>query len=220
MHPRLCPDLGQKAPGAPDPALADELSARGLVHADAFWTPLHGGRTNRVWRVEGGGQTLALKIYSAGAGNPVFPNDAGAEAQVLRAMAGQGVAPELLHVLDTAQGPCLIYTRIAEDGQTENIALLFAVLARVHACSAPDGLRAAYGGSAAILEQVTALLAGDESPAAVDLRAMRPAGTVPPSGRRALLHGDPCEAPISVKCWMPLSEGRKDGDESCVRCSA
>jgi hypothetical protein len=30
----------------------------------------------------------------------------------------------------------------------------------------------------------------------------------------------PCEAPISVKCWMPLSEGRKDGDKSRVRCSA
>jgi len=30
----------------------------------------------------------------------------------------------------------------------------------------------------------------------------------------------PSEAPISVKCWMPLSEGRKDGDKSRVRCSA
>ena len=30
----------------------------------------------------------------------------------------------------------------------------------------------------------------------------------------------PCEAPISVKCWIPLSEGRKDGDKSRVRCSA
>ncbi len=30
----------------------------------------------------------------------------------------------------------------------------------------------------------------------------------------------PCEAPISVKSWMPLSVAGKDGDKSRVGCSA
>lgn len=76
-------------PADPAPPAALRRALAGLVDPGARWTPLAGGRVNRLWRVG----EVVVKRYDPRAASPLFPNDPDAEAAALAAFAPAGLAP-------------------------------------------------------------------------------------------------------------------------------
>jgi aminoglycoside phosphotransferase (APT) family kinase protein len=162
------------------------LAEAGLA-TGGTWTPLRGGRTNRLWRSAEAG--LVCKLYS-GAASPLFPNDPEAEALALRALAGRQIAPALVARARTAEGAVLVYRH--EDGtagaaEVEEVARL---LRRLHGMAAPGGLPAKDDP----LAQGDAMLRG--LPEAAALAALRPAPVATTPTPPVFLHGDPVPANI------------------------
>jgi thiamine kinase len=81
------------SPCLTDPPAALKIAVEAtlpLLHRFA-WTPLSGGRVNRLWRVG----TMVIKLYNLQGASPLFPNDPKAEALALRFVAPTGLAPKL-----------------------------------------------------------------------------------------------------------------------------
>ena len=178
----------------PLPALKRQLVEMRLVPECAEWTPLEGGRSNRLWRVQRSSGDIVVKLYIAGTATPLFANDAGAEAKVLAHLKDTGLAPAPVHNGSLSSGSILIYAY--QDGLNwragpEQPAK---VLKTLHQLSVPSGLRTLPGapdGSRALLDQTFAILKMIPVDLAADIQKLRPVGSVPPSGIRQILHGDP-----------------------------
>ena len=186
-------------PDRPQPGPADaaakqvqaHLAQAGLIPAQARLWPLSGGQTNRLWRVETATGDLVVKLYATTPGNPLFTNDPAAEAALLRHLEGTGLAPRLHAALDTPSGPVLLYAHVGGTPWRDDPLPVARALARLHPLPPPPSLAAAPDGSAALTRQTRAILDLCDPAAARPLRRLEPAGSVPPSGEAALLHGDP-----------------------------
>lgn len=166
------------------------LAAQGVPLPARPWMALAGGRTNRVWQVGAGAGALVVKLYDTAAQSPLFPNLPGAEAAALRALAGQGIAPELVAAFDTPFGPCLVYAHVPGARWSAGTAEVAQLLMRLHALPAPKGLRGLDSGSAALVAQTHAILRACSGKIADDLRALQPEAQVPPAQQLCFLHGD------------------------------
>lgn len=148
--------------GAPPPDLvAHWTQETPLAPADATWTALHGGRTNALWRVDGGGRSFVVKLFRPGSDTPLFPNNPAAETAALKALAGSGLAPDLVAFERTGAGPSLVYAHVT--GQvwrpSDGPGVVAEALARLHASPAPDTLPATPGGAEYLLAQGRQILA-------------------------------------------------------------
>lgn len=174
--------------------LAANLLRTGHVRADARWTMLDGGRTNRLWHVDDPRGPRVVKLYDTNAATPLFRNDPAAEALVLSALHETGLAPRLIGVIATERDPILIYRH--QPGHawrtgTEPVARTLKVL---HATVLDDDLRTlprAPDGSAALMRQAHEILSGLTAAQARQLPPPVSMPDVPPSGLLCLLHGDP-----------------------------
>ena len=175
------------------PRIARDPAILKWVPPGARWGRLHGGRTNRTWRVEGGTTALVVKLYARAGDTPLFPNDPGAEFAALRHLEGQGLAPQPLALAQTVDGPCLIYRHVAgQQGQVAPVAMGKA-LRRLHGIAPPHGLRPLPGGSAAIMAQARRILA--DCAKGTHLQALCPdLPDIPAASRPVFLHGDPVPA--------------------------
>ena len=180
------------------------LVARGLIDPAAAWRRLSGGRTNLTWAVGDGRNAVVCKLYRDGRASPLFANSPAAEQAALQALAGTGLAPDLLASLDTAFGPVVLYRHIPGDtwrGATDTVARLLATL---HAHPAPASLPAKPMEFEAILAQGDEMLAELGHINGATLRALRPepedAGQVAP----VFLHGDPVPANIVMGPNAPV----------------
>ena len=164
----------------PDPALLREVSsALSLPLRD--WTPLAGGRSNRVWR----SGDVVLKQVLPDTGTPLFPNDPKAEVAALRALSPL-LVPQLL-----AEGAgWFAYAHVPGRAWTNDPVPVARLLAEVHATPAPKGMRLLPMGGQAIAEQALGFGATGlpECPVIDD----------PGPTSRALVHGDPVPANIVV----------------------
>ncbi|RKT32379.1 phosphotransferase family enzyme [Roseovarius halotolerans] len=182
----------------PEP-LAQTLADAGVLPEGCAWTPLAGGRTNRLWLVSPpSGAAAVVKLYTRAAPNPLFPNDPAVELRLLRHLSGHGIAPHPLYFGETPAGICLVYAHLPGAPWVRGAYLAAATLKRLHAIAPPPGLRNAPDGSLALSEQTEAILARCKSHAARAAEALRPRQEVPALGRAALLHGDPVPANIVV----------------------
>ncbi|GKY86704.1 aminoglycoside phosphotransferase family protein [Sinisalibacter aestuarii] len=158
----------------------------------ANWTALSGGRTNAVWRVQTPAGALVVKLYRADAATPLFANDPEAEAASLAALAGTGLAPDLVATALTPQGPSLVYSHIAGRPwqAADNPSLVAEALARLHARALPDGLPMRPPGADRLRAEALAML-DDLGPQGAALAALRP-GALPDPGDAppAFIHGD------------------------------
>lgn len=178
----------------PLPALRRDLVDMGLVPAASMWTPLEGGRSNKLWRVESHAGNLVVKLYADGAATPLFANDARAEAIVLEHLKGTGLAPTPIYHADFPVGSVLIYTHQEGVNWRAGPEQAAKVLKGLHSFpvlppivelpTAPDG-------SLALLEQTDAILGLIPAHLVTEVRRLRPEGDVPPSGVCCILHGDP-----------------------------
>lgn len=99
------------------------------------WRALAGGRTNAVWAVPSPGGALVVKLYRNAAATPLFGNDPDAEQASLTALAGTGLAPDLIATGHTPAGRSIVYAHVA--GRTwrngDDPVPVARALARLHA---------------------------------------------------------------------------------------
>ena len=179
------------ADGAPPPEGLRRAAERALGGA-AGWTPLRGGRSNRLWRVRAPGGEAVVKLYT-GAPTPLFENDPAKERAALDALSRTGLAPRALASLRTAAGPALIYGHVVSGGSPPEAEALLRALRAVHAVRPPVGLRRAVSGSAALRARLARLAAEGAVPPALRRLAAR-APDLPPVAAPLFLHGDPTPA--------------------------
>lgn len=171
--------------------LSRALAARGYDVVAAPWTKLVGGRTNSSWKVKLQDQSIVVKLFSSRITNPLFPNDPKGEVTALRHLAGLDLAPAYVDDFFTEHGHCLIYLHVPGQPWKEESSQIAKVLYRVHCLTGPVDLRKAPDGNRAIEHQTMKILAQCSKPRAERLLALRPEGSIPPSGRVCFLHGDP-----------------------------
>ncbi len=169
----------------PDHAPPDHL--RIAVHAACPglaglpWRPEAGGRVNRLWRV---GAAMVKQVRAEGA-SPLFPNSAAVEAEALRRLAPQGLAPRLL----AAGEGWVAYARVPGRAWRAGPQVAARTLHALHLLpAAGTGLpfRDAAMGSAAVLAQAGAIAAACGGP----VPPPPPDPGVPAPARRGLVHGD------------------------------
>lgn len=134
---------------------------------------------------------MVVKLFGAGSGNPLFPNDPALEVASLRHLEGTHLAPVWLDDFPTDAGYCVVYRHVAGQSWQAGAAEIATLLHRVHGLTGPGHLRMAPDGSAALVRQTEAILAQCAPSSAETLRKLQPARGIPPSGRRCFLHGDP-----------------------------
>jgi Ser/Thr protein kinase RdoA (MazF antagonist) len=187
--------------GPPQAQLAQELIAAGHLSERALWQPLGGGRTNQVWFVSDKQCHRVVKLYTEGAGTPLFPNNPQAEALVLEVLADCSLSPRPLFSGVMSAGPVLIYEHQDGSPWRHDTALAARGLKALHSLPPVTRLAAlpsAPDGSAALVAQTMAILAQLPPEQAAPLIAVRPGDAVPPSHLRVLLHGDP--VPDNLVC--------------------
>lgn len=101
--------------GAPPVSLVAYWQAQAsvLIPPGDKWRALAGGRTNAVWSVPSPGGALVVKLYRAAAATPLFGNDPDAERASLTALAGSGLAPDLIATGHTPAGRSIVYAHVA-----------------------------------------------------------------------------------------------------------
>lgn len=157
--------------------------------ATAEWRALFGGRTNSAWQVsDGQAPSAILKLYRSAANNPVFPNDADAEAQLLQHLEQEDIAPKLIARFDCEMGQCTLYTAIPGTPWKEGVLSVAKLMRHLHALAPPENLRRLPDGSDAILQNAESILNRCER--ADHIRAFRPELKVAPGQHCALLHCD------------------------------
>ncbi|MFA5580758.1 MAG: aminoglycoside phosphotransferase family protein [Paracoccaceae bacterium] len=166
------------------------------VASSSRWVALAGGRSNRSWCIDG---RLVCKLFRPERATSLFPNDSVAEARVLTALAGTGLAPRLVGDVETYVGHCLLYHYVRGAPLAASRDAFFragAALRRLHCQPIPGGLRVLRRDVAAIIEQAQALLAECESKAASALMQNPPSGGCADDPSGVFLHGDPVPANI------------------------
>lgn len=173
----------------------DALRRQGLLtdRADPTVTPLAGGFWNDVFRVRGAGIDWVVKHYRAGKGESLFPILPDAEASVLSALSGFGVAPDPVAFF-RAGAPALVYQYWPGTPWREDVLPVADLLRRLHAVPTEglQGFRPLPIGLEEILAQgddlLRAILRDD---LAARLRLLRPTPVDGPSLRRpSLVHTD------------------------------
>ncbi len=169
------------------PALAEA----GLIPARAAWTPLSGGRTNKVWRVSAGGEDLVCKYSVKDSSNPLFPNFPESEYRCLRDLSGSGLLPELRGRAGVPGGVALVYGFVPGDRWRAGAADVARLLSCLHQLPPPRGLRRPATGSSGLREHALGILGLCRSPCAAWLASLEPRCGRFDGARRCLVHGDP-----------------------------
>lgn len=158
--------------------------------ARARFTPLSGGRTNRLWRFGCGGADHVCKLYRPDAATPLFPNDPRAEALALAAAGTAGLSPAFCFALSCESGAAIVYNYLEANSCRPDPSDVARALARLHELPPPAGLTARPSGAAAILEQGDAMLRELSQPEAGALARLRPVPVATGAAESVFLHGD------------------------------
>jgi thiamine kinase len=182
--------------GPPPGSLVRTLSAAMRLSPLAIWSPMAGGRTNRVWHLhdpdlDTPSGPWIVKLYTADAATPLFRNDPQAELAILHAVSCHELAPDPVMSAQTVDGDFLVYRYVEGEPWQEGAENAARTLRVLHATEDPPVMPLAPDGSAALVAQTLGILDAIKDPRGDDLRGLQPRQQVPPSGVRHLLHGDP-----------------------------
>jgi thiamine kinase-like enzyme len=106
------------------------LTSRRIISNDTTWHSQSGGKTNKVWRLNGD-KDLICKLYLDTNNNPLFNNFPYAEYECLKWLEGSGIAPKVYEFLESPFGYILLYYYI--DGLTwkKDVGLVSDLLKRI-----------------------------------------------------------------------------------------
>lgn len=180
------------------PVIIAALIRLGIDPMGATWSQLPGGHTNRTWRIVDSQHDIVLKSHEPSLENPLFPYDSHAEACVLGHLEPFDLAPRLRTQMSLGAQRVVILDYVVGTSWTKGADAVAHALHRIHKLPGPFELRRAADGSEEIASQTLAILEQCEGDQAKGLRRSAPLGYVPPSGRLALLHGDPVPGNVIV----------------------
>jgi len=174
------------------------LCKLGHLDPSADWRAFAGGRTNRIWQVGSGEGALVCKLFQPQAGTVLFPNDFTSEVLALQHLQGTGLAPDLITVAETPDGPCILYRFVSGTTWAGDPAPVGAALSRLHQIPEPTKLRRVTVDPHGIVEQVNAIL----QPCPPEMRRshMSCCPSLPdlPAMPAVFLHGD--AVPANIIC--------------------
>ena len=116
------------------------LVTQGVISNQTIWQAQTGGRTNKVWRLEGESD-LICKLYLETKTNPLFNNTPEAEYKCLLWLDGSGIAPKPYKYLKTPYGKVLLYNYIKGKTWSQDVKTVSELLARIHKHKYPKDLR-------------------------------------------------------------------------------
>ncbi len=160
-----------------------------IIQTKDVFTPLAGGRTNRVWKISGT-RDLVCKLYSESTQNPLYENAPQSEYDCLKQLSGKGVAPEAVCFNRTTFGDVLVYEYLHGTDWNNDVISVAQLLARIHAEPIPEGLRVLAMGSDSVVAQTLDILK-DAKPVDADrLKALKPNGKIAAAGTQCFVHTD------------------------------
>jgi hypothetical protein len=115
--------------------LQNYLVAQGVISNQIVWHNQTGGRTNKVWRLDGE-EDLICKLYAETKTNPLFNNTPEAEYSCLLWLEGSDIAPKPSKYLKTPFGAVLMYYYIKGEKWSHNVDTVSELLTRIrnHKC--------------------------------------------------------------------------------------
>lgn len=185
------------------PDLASQLVERGLATGDSGFIRMHGGRSNRVWRLSGPGG-LVLKLFGTDDGNPMFANDAGLEQLAMQALDATGLAPRFVASGRVGQLPWILYRHVPGSAWSRGVDEVAGLLGRLHAIPRISGLPPGPNGSEDLVAQTQRILAALDPGQDRSLLRLQPAGVVGPSRSLSVIHRDPVPGNL-VQCDRHLT---------------
>ncbi|MDB9696515.1 aminoglycoside phosphotransferase family protein [Amylibacter sp.] len=120
--------------------LQNYLCMHGILSNQTTWHAQTGGRTNKVWRLEGE-TDLICKLYLETKTNPLFNNTPEAEYRCLLWLDGSDIAPKPYKYLKTPFGAVLMYFYIKGETWSHNVDTVSELLTRIRKYQYPKGLR-------------------------------------------------------------------------------
>ena len=120
--------------------LQNYLLMQGVISNQTIWQLQTGGRTNKVWRLEGESD-LICKLYLETKTNPLFNNIPEAEHRCLLWLEGSNIAPKPYKFLKTPFGEVLLYNFISGETWSHGVETVSELLTRIRNHKYPKGLR-------------------------------------------------------------------------------
>jgi aminoglycoside phosphotransferase (APT) family kinase protein len=189
----------------PPPEILRQLGDLGCLPPRPVIQRLHGGRTNRAWRLTGPGRDLVLKLYARDGGNPLFPNDPAAEAICLSHPPLAALAPRLMARGTGDPGAWVLYPWVEGPHWAGDMARAARALRALHRTPAPAGLRRVACDPATLIDAGARFLDLCAGPQARQLSALCPDPPgLPAYAAPVLLHGDPVAANIVIGADGPV----------------
>jgi len=120
--------------------LQNYLFMQGIVSDQTVWRTQTGGRTNKVWRLEGE-RDLICKLYLETKTNPLFNNTPEAEYKCLLWLEGSDTAPQPYKYLKTPFGEVLLYNYVMGETWSNDVDTVSELLTQIRKHKCPKGLR-------------------------------------------------------------------------------
>ncbi|WP_380055202.1 phosphotransferase family protein [Falsihalocynthiibacter sp. SS001] len=183
--------------------LAREL--RAVISADATWTQLAGGKTNRSWRVTGSGFDHVCKLYPSANKNPLFPNNPHDEFRILCALQESWFTPPAVSLHRTRLGDCVVYEYVSGQPHTRRDSReVGRALREVHRIPSNLNLRELPTQPLAIIEHGERILESCSGSSVDRLSELKPQIPQLPHVSPVLLHGDLVPANIIQTPSFPV----------------
>ena len=120
--------------------LQNYLLMQGVIPNQTVWHTQTGGRTNKVWRLEGEND-LICKLYLETKANPLFNNSPEMEYRCLLWLEGSDIAPKPYKYIKTPFGDVLLYNYINGETWSYDVNTVSELLTRIRKHKYPKGLR-------------------------------------------------------------------------------
>ena len=120
--------------------LQNYLVTQGVISNQVVWHNQTGGRTNKVWRLDGE-EDLICKLYAETKTNPLFNNSPEDEYRCLLWLEGSKIAPMPYKYLNTPFGAVLMYYYIKGETWSHDVGTISELLNRIRKYQYPKGLR-------------------------------------------------------------------------------
>jgi thiamine kinase-like enzyme len=120
--------------------LQNYLVTQGVISNEIVWHNQTGGRTNKVWRLDGE-EDLICKLYAKTKTNPLFNNTPEVEYRCLLWLEGSDIAPKPYKYLKTPFGEVLLYYYIEGHTWSHDVDTVSELLIRIRKHKYPKDLR-------------------------------------------------------------------------------